>query len=191
MNKPIQSLFIQFVELYVDAQFIMDLFYTSDIATIRSITFQSGENEPYKKAYIDIHEWHDTEIAYNFIKRLQNSNVETKIVHTDDDWWVVKINKTREEFYLDPDYTTFNYLVSYENDNEHKNEPMTFNSNEKGHILLSHLKDLATAKKDEEDHQEHQEYQDQEHQDEYQDQEWREIQDLLNTAFQCQQLELL
>ena len=106
----IKSLYIEFVELYVDANFIMNLFYVSDIATISRVTLHQ-DSSPYKRAYVEIHEWHDSETAYNFIKRLRNPDIETKLIHSDDDWWVVKINYKREEFYLDPKFTTYNYLV--------------------------------------------------------------------------------
>jgi hypothetical protein len=47
----------------------------------------------YYRAYVDIHEWHDNEGAYNFVQRLKNPSLETRFVYNEDDWWVVEINK--------------------------------------------------------------------------------------------------
>ena len=66
----IKSLYIEFIELYVDANYIMNLFYICDIATISRITMHQDKSA-YKRAYVEIYEWHDSEVAYNFIKRLK------------------------------------------------------------------------------------------------------------------------
>jgi hypothetical protein len=46
-------------------------------------------NKDYYTAIIIVKEWLDTEVAYNFIKRLNKPLVETRIVHKDDNWWRV------------------------------------------------------------------------------------------------------
>jgi hypothetical protein len=177
----IKSLFIPFVELYVDANFIMDLFYTSNIATVNRITLVQ-DSSPYKKAYVEIYEWHDTEIAYNFIMRLRDSNVETKLIYSDDDWWTVKINKKREEFYYDPNFTTENFLIDRCQEENDDSEVVyeDLKSNQKGMMLLSYIKNAVN--------------QDQElkkKQDEEQElRDWREIEIMLETSLKCQRFEL-
>jgi len=157
----IKSLYIEFVELYVDANFIINLFYTSNIATVSRITFQQ-DDKPYKRAYVDIYEWHDTENAYNFMKRLQNPNVETKLIHIDDDWWVVKINTKREEFYIHSQNTTIvNYLI----------QDIDLNQDLQDQEIDIQDKNLIKDKE--------QDLQD-----------WREIDNLLNTSLICFRLEL-
>lgn len=139
----IKSLFIPFVELYVDANFIMNLFYENNLATISRVTFENN-GTPYKKAYVDIYEWHDSEIAYNFIKRLNNEKVETRLIYIDDDWWVVKINFKNESFYLNEETTFVNFLVYNENEDvqeqfEREQEESKIISNKRGLELLSYL----------------------------------------------------
>jgi hypothetical protein len=185
MNTVIKSLFMPFVELYVDADFIMNLFYTSNIATVRRVTFQQDGN-PYKKAYVDIYEWHDTEIAYNFIKRLHNPNVETKIIHSDDDWWIVKINQKREEFYYDHYSTHINYLIEdihrspQDEDDVNKVPHEEFKSNQKGMMLLAYIKNNAIKEQEKAA----------QIQDKEQDlKDWSEIEMLLDTVFKYQTFE--
>lgn len=113
MSPIIESLFIPFVELYVDADYIMDVFYTNSIASVSRVTFEN-DGSAYKRAYVDIYEWHDSEIAYNFIKRLKEGKIETRLIHSDDDWWNVKINYKKESFYLNEETTFINYLVEGE-----------------------------------------------------------------------------
>jgi len=154
----IKSLCIEFVELYVDANYIMNLFYVSDIATIRCVTIYQ-DSSAYKRAFVEIYEWHDSEVAYNFIKRLKNPNVETKLIHSDDDWWVVKINHKSEEFYFDPKFTIYNYLIDDFIVNKQEDE---FNHK---HVIMNELD------KDEDIHG------------------WNEIQKLLDISHICQNME--
>ena len=155
----IKSLYVEFIELYVDANYIMNLFYISDIATISRITMHQDESA-YKRAYVEIYEWHDSEVAYNFIKRLKNPNVETKLIHSDDDWWVVKINNKREEFYFDPKFTTFNHLVDERSMGEEDDDELKYKQ-----VMMSELD------KDEEIR------------------DWNEIQKLLDVSRICQNME--
>lgn len=173
--NPIKSLFIPCVELYVDANFIVNLFYENNIATIKSVTFENN-GSPYKMAYVDIYEWHDTEIAYNFIKRLHNRNIETKLIHSDDDWWVVKINFKKEEFYLNQDNTFINYLVldkeQYQNEDYNKEDyNKDFMGNQKGRELLSYLNQSQDKKQDIQD--------------------WNEIENLLDISLKCFRLDFI
>jgi hypothetical protein len=78
-------------EISVDADFIIEAFYCNNIATIRSVTFVTNKNNRCD-AFVNIAEWHETESAYNFVNSLRNPNRETRFIHHDDDWWVIRIN---------------------------------------------------------------------------------------------------
>lgn len=116
MSSVIKSLFIAAVDVSFSADYIIDAFYCQDIATISRVTLISSpiKTGVYNRAYIDVHEWHTTEAAYNFIQRLKDSSREARIVHTDDDWWAVKVNKNpfmTNNKNLDK-FTTINHLVA-------------------------------------------------------------------------------
>ena len=115
MSAVIKSLFIGAIETSFTADHIIDAFYCQDIATISRVTLV-----PFKakygllnRAYLDIHEWHTTEAAYNFIQRLKDPSREARIVHSDDNWWAVKVNKN--PFITNSKkmakFTTINYLL--------------------------------------------------------------------------------
>jgi hypothetical protein len=115
MSAVIKSLYLPAIDVSFTADYIIDAFYCQDIATINRVTLI-----PYKtkarhlnRAYIDVHEWHSTESAYNFIQRLKDPNRETRIVHTDDNWWTVEVNKkpfitTSKKM---AKFTTINHLI--------------------------------------------------------------------------------
>ena len=115
MSAVIKSLFISAIEVSYSADDIMDMFYCQNIATISRITLIPYESISgvRNRAYIDIHEWHPTEAAYNFIKRLKDNKYEARIVHSDDNWCVVGVNKkpliTNSKKMSK--FTTINYLV--------------------------------------------------------------------------------
>lgn len=168
----IKSLYIPFIEIYIDADFIMNLFYENNLATISRVTFENN-GTAYKKAYVDIYEWHDSEIAYNFIQRLKNEKIETKLIYTDDDWWVVKINFKKESFYLNEETTFVNFLISTENeDNEEQikreQEESKIMSNKRGLELLSYLNG-ANQSQDLKD--------------------WKEIENIIDLSLKCFRLE--
>ena len=66
---PIQTLYLPFIQEGIDSDFIMDLFYCKEIATISCVHILPQTRE----AFIQIHSWHDTDVAYDFILRLRNS----------------------------------------------------------------------------------------------------------------------
>jgi hypothetical protein len=115
MSSVIKSLFISAIEVSYSADNIMEIFYCQNIATISRITLIPYETKTglRNRAYIDIHEWHPTEAAYNFIKRLKENKYEARIVHSDDNWCVVGVNKkpliTNNKKMSK--FTTINYLV--------------------------------------------------------------------------------
>jgi hypothetical protein len=115
MSSVVKSLFIPAVDVSFSAEYIMDAFYCQDIATISRVTLISSPIKTgiYNSVYLDIHEWHPTEAAYNFIQRLKDPNREARIVHADDNWWAVSVNKN--PFMTNnknlTNFTTINHLV--------------------------------------------------------------------------------
>ena len=115
MSTIINSLFIPAIDSSFKADDIIDVFYCQDIATISRVTVIPYESITgvRNRAYIDIHEWHPTEAAYNFIQRLKGSNREAKFVYNEDDWWSVYVNKKTFITHSNKmaKYTTVNYLL--------------------------------------------------------------------------------
>ena len=100
VSTPITSLYISHITPDIDANYIANVFRNSGIATVSRVAIEQNKSV-YRKglpklyqAFIDIKEWHDTEVAFNFLSRLRKFNLETRLVHNnlDDDWWVVQIN---------------------------------------------------------------------------------------------------
>ena len=116
MSSVINSLFVPAIDVNFTADYIMEAFYCQDIATISRVTLISYTIKTgiYNRAYLDIHEWHPTEAAYNFIQRLKDPNREARIIHSDDNWWAVEVNKN--SFITNSKemtkYTTINHLVA-------------------------------------------------------------------------------
>lgn len=92
-STAITSLTMKNIESKYTAVYIAELLEKLCIASVTRIAMEYIDEE-YCNAYVDIKHWHDTESAYNLIKRLKNPNVETRLVHSDDDWWVVEINNS-------------------------------------------------------------------------------------------------
>jgi hypothetical protein len=100
VSTPITSLYISHINPDIDANYIANVFRNSGIATVSRVAieqnksiFRRGLPKLYQ-AFIDVKEWHDTEVAFNFLSRLRKFNLETRLVYnnSDDDWWVVQIN---------------------------------------------------------------------------------------------------
>lgn len=89
--NAIMSIYIPHVEPHFSAEYVADCLDKNGIAKVSRIAMESSNN--YKKTWIDIKFWHDTEAAFNFIQRLRNPLVEARFVHSDDDWWLVEVNK--------------------------------------------------------------------------------------------------
>lgn len=97
--SPITSIFIPHVEKFIGAEYIANALDKFGIAVVSKIAIEpyQGKHTDYNKAFIDIKNWHDTESAFGFIERLKNPNIETRFIHSEDDWWVVEINKFPEK----------------------------------------------------------------------------------------------
>jgi len=89
----INNLFIPCVDASYPAHDLIDAFYLSGIATVSEVDYEPYMDEDclYNRAYIQVHEWHDTEVAYNFIKSLRNYDNET-VYRNDRVAFIVEIN---------------------------------------------------------------------------------------------------
>ena len=88
------NIIVSGIQMHHTAEYIANVFWSQNIAQIKSIilTPYLYNSSFYQTAYIHIESWGDSEAAYNFIKRLQNKQKITKIVHNVEDWWPVAIN---------------------------------------------------------------------------------------------------
>ena len=91
----IKNLMINCVESEYTHEYIANVFWRQGIAQVEQITlipYIKNSDEICNIAYIGIYEWFDTESAFNFIKRLNSPEGESRIVHYDDNWWPVHLN---------------------------------------------------------------------------------------------------
>jgi hypothetical protein len=113
--NAIKSLYIPCLESSVTGNQIIEVFYMNGIATVSKVTIIPiiKNLTVYNKAYVDVLQWHDTEVSYNFIQRLRDTSRETRLVYTDDDWFAMYINdemQDRKCQHLSAS-TTINYLA--------------------------------------------------------------------------------
>lgn len=95
--SPITSVYLPIVQKEMNAEFIAHIFEKNDIAKVSRIAVEFNRKTKKHSAYVGIEFWHDTECAYNFIRRLNNPNKEARIVYRGDDWLVAKINKSPQK----------------------------------------------------------------------------------------------
>ena len=90
---PITSLFISHINLKFTVGEIARIFLEEEIAIIKSITLipQLVDDYIFNWAYIDIHEWCDSEAAYNCIQQLTRLE-KSQLKVSDDDTWSITIN---------------------------------------------------------------------------------------------------
>jgi hypothetical protein len=100
MNS-LTSIYIPHIDYGTDATYIYNVFEFQNLATISQITLVpyikkiGNEHVWLQHAYIDIHEWHDNEAAYNLIQRIKNPHREAHVVHDLIDevgWWAIEPN---------------------------------------------------------------------------------------------------
>jgi hypothetical protein len=124
--NPIKSLYIPCLEVSVIGQQLIDAFYINEIATVSKVTIVPFLKNLtiYNKAYVNILEWHDTEVSYNFIQRLRNPSREARLVYSDDDWFAMYINDELDDHQCQHlcATTTINYLAIM-NDNDYATIP--------------------------------------------------------------------
>lgn len=116
MSTVIKSLFIPFVDISYDAEYIMDILYCNNIAIVSKVTLSRvvKKAKVFNRAYIDIDEWLPSETAYNFIQRLKDPLKEARIIHCDDNWWNFEVNKKpfiNQVKKSNKSTTTINYLL--------------------------------------------------------------------------------
>ena len=86
----VNSLMIPCIDSQYTHEYIANVFWNQRIAKVSSVTLLPFINsKEYNVAYISVDEWCDSEVSYNFIKRLNNTNVETRVIYNDDNWWTV------------------------------------------------------------------------------------------------------
>jgi hypothetical protein len=91
----ITSLMISNAEGVRNSEYIANAFWSQNIAQVSSIVLLPylKNNKLCQMAYIEISSWCDSEVAYNFIRRLKVLEGEARINHNlNEDWWAVQIN---------------------------------------------------------------------------------------------------
>ena len=91
----INSLMISNAEGVKNSEYIANAFWSQNIAQVSSIVLLPylKNNKLCQMAYIEISSWCDSEVAYNFIRRLKVLEGEARINHNlNEDWWAVQIN---------------------------------------------------------------------------------------------------
>lgn len=118
----IKSLMIPCIESQYTQEYIANVFWKQHIAKVSSITLipYIKNCEIFSIAYINIASWCDSEAAYNFIQRLKNQDRETRIVHDDDNWWLVELNT-----HNNGDINVGSYTVTFDSSYFVKSEPPT------------------------------------------------------------------
>jgi hypothetical protein len=123
--KNIRSIFISNVNSDFNANDIMDTLYCQSIATVSRVTLVpnittykdilKGDNY---NAYIEIANWHETELAYKVIKRLSKSTRAVPLSYSANKWWNIELNTNPEIAYdlANKDATTVNCLVDITGD---------------------------------------------------------------------------
>lgn len=95
MSKSINSIFIANIGNDVSPNSLVNLFDELDIAVVKQITifpeFNQKQCVQTYGAYIAV-DWHDTEVAYRFIKCVQDPKKDARLFYTNDDYWVVEKN---------------------------------------------------------------------------------------------------
>jgi len=94
-TMSITSLMISNAEGVNNSEYIANAFWSQNIAQVSSIVLLPylKNNKLYQMAYIEIAGWCDSEVAYNFIRRLKVIEGEARLNHNlNEDWWAVQIN---------------------------------------------------------------------------------------------------
>ena len=94
------SLMIPCVESRFTAEYIANAFWNQHIAQVKTITLipYLKNTVTFQLAYVVIENWCDSEVAYNFIKRLQKvegegeGEGEVRMIHRTDEWWPIQLS---------------------------------------------------------------------------------------------------
>jgi hypothetical protein len=108
----LSSISIANIPIHYNVSELIELFYVYNIATIREITYYpvNKKGEVYNNAVLQLHEWHDTEIAYNFIGKLKRNGFARIVYDNDDNYFIVKLADTEEV--STQCHTIVNYLAT-------------------------------------------------------------------------------
>jgi hypothetical protein len=92
-----KSLIIHSIEAEYTSEYIANILWRHNIAQVKHITLipQLTGSTVLQTAYVEIEMWCDSEIAYNFIHRLNSGTKEARLVHSIDNWWKVEINPNK------------------------------------------------------------------------------------------------
>jgi hypothetical protein len=95
--STIKNLIIHSIEAEYTSEYIVNVLWRHNIAQVRHITLipQLTGSTILQTAYVEIETWCDSEIAYNFIHRLNSGTKEARLVHSVDNWWKVEINPNK------------------------------------------------------------------------------------------------
>lgn len=102
--NAIASIYIPHVEKHFNAEYVADIFNRNGIAQVSRVYIEPYKSimknrlNVYNRAYVEIKNWHETEAAYSFIQKLRNPRTEARIIHGDDNWWAVNINRNPAKF---------------------------------------------------------------------------------------------
>lgn len=90
----LNSLMIPCVESRFTAEYIANAFWNQHIAQVKTITLipYLKNTVTFQLAYVVIENWCDSEVAYNFIKRLQKTEGEVRMIHKTDEWWPIQLS---------------------------------------------------------------------------------------------------
>jgi hypothetical protein len=86
------------VESRFTAEYIANAFWNQRIAQVKTITLipYLKNTVMFQMAYVVIENWCDSEVAYNFIKRLQKAEGEgegeVRLIHRTDEWWPIQLS---------------------------------------------------------------------------------------------------
>lgn len=106
--RVIKNIYIPFVEKHHTAEFISNVFRKNNIAEVSQVyLLPYYDSNKYNRAFIGIKSWFDTEVAYNFIKKLKSRNLEARIIYQDDNWWTVQANKLPNKIQKTPHKRVF------------------------------------------------------------------------------------
>ena len=74
--------------------YVANVFWRQKIGKVSKVSVMpySKNEKLWYVCLVRIKEWFDSECAYNFIKRLKDASRETRLVYSEDNWWVVECN---------------------------------------------------------------------------------------------------
>ena len=88
------SLYIPYVRLDIEKEFMADLFGYLDIGCVSRIDFVIKTNKygnRYHRAYVHFERWYDTIVSYNFQEKVKETSA--RLVYDDPHYWTVFENK--------------------------------------------------------------------------------------------------